>query len=164
MFTLCAHSRIARRAYPYYERVLQQRQRRERPVCPSSPEGAPFNGSLMDARAFVLRVLHKLRAILFYCSAFMRPKLSLPSPRFPYFFFLRCFFKESYLADYLPLRDLDLWGILMSSEDVITKLEKVSGVGVCSLCRYESVIRVYKEMHKIYNHATLWRLWTETGL
>lgn len=136
MFALCAHSRIARRAYPYYERVLQQRQRRERPVCPSSPEGAPFSGSLMDAPAFVLRVLHKLRAILFHCSAFMRPKLSLPSPRFLlFFFFPRRFFKESYLADYLPLRDLDLWGILMSSEDVITKVEKVLGVEVCSLCR-----------------------------
>lgn len=46
--------------------VLQQRQREERPVCPGSPEGALFNGSLMDAHAFVLRDFHRLTAMLFY--------------------------------------------------------------------------------------------------
>lgn len=46
--------------------VLQQRQREERPVCPGSPEGALFNGRLMDAHAFVLRDFHRLTAMLFY--------------------------------------------------------------------------------------------------
>lgn len=62
--------------------ILQQRGREEGPVCHASRGGALFNGSLMDAHAFVLRVFHRLTATLVYSLdviCILKEQLSLPA-------------------------------------------------------------------------------------
>lgn len=83
----------------------------------------------------------------------MRPKLCFSLPLCLYFFSVISSKKlKSYLvADYFPLRDLDVCGIPMSSEDVTAKLKSLGGKFPSFLCRSESVIWVYKECVRVWD-------------